>query len=65
MANGSLATAKDVADYLNVSIKTVYGWNYLGTGPKPIKVAGRIRWRWAEVEAWLIDQQQSGGGTAA
>lgn len=50
-----LATAQEVAEYCGVPIKTVYTWNYTGK-LKPIKVGRYVRYRWADIEAYL-DQQ--------
>ncbi|TVL91939.1 excisionase [Streptomyces sp. SAJ15] len=54
---------EDLAGYLGVPVKSVYGWNYKGTGPKFRKVGRHVRYRPEDVEAWLNAQQ--GGGVAA
>ncbi|MDX3641433.1 helix-turn-helix domain-containing protein [Streptomyces sp. MB09-02B] len=58
MENKSLATAREVADYFHVPLRTIYQWNYLGTGPTPIKVGRHVRYRWTEVEKWLDEQSR-------
>ncbi|MEU6973725.1 helix-turn-helix domain-containing protein [Kitasatospora aureofaciens] len=50
-----LATAQELANHLQVPLDTVYGWKHRGQGPKAIKVGRHLRYRWAEVEAWLDD----------
>ncbi len=47
-----------LADYLDVPVRTVYSWNHSGTGPRPIRVGKHVRYRRADVEAWLEAQAQ-------
>jgi excisionase family DNA binding protein len=51
-----LATAKEVAAYLGVPLATIYVWKHRGIGPKVHKVGRHLRYRWAEVDAWLEKQ---------
>lgn len=44
-----------VADYLGVPVATVYRWNSLGLGPQRYRVGKHVRYRRADVDAW-IDQ---------
>jgi excisionase family DNA binding protein len=53
----ALASPEDVAEYLGVPVKTVYRWRYHHTGPKGIRVGRHVRYRWADVEKWLDEQQ--------
>ena len=46
----------ELADMLNVSVRTVYTWKSNGTGPRAIKVGKHIRYRTSDVEQWLEDQ---------
>ena len=55
MASQLLSPA-EVAAYLGVPIKSVYAWRSAGTGPRGIRVGRHVRFRPADVEAWL-DQQ--------
>jgi excisionase family DNA binding protein len=43
----------DLAAWLNVSKRTVYGWNRSGGGPAPTKVGRRVRYSRAAVDEWL------------
>ena len=52
-----LLSAEDLADFLGVPLNTVYVWNHRRQGPPALKVGRHLRYRWAEVEAWLIDQE--------
>jgi excisionase family DNA binding protein len=49
----NLATVKDLAEYAGVPVKTVYEWNYRGTGPKAIRVGRYLRFRWDDIESWI------------
>jgi len=45
---------RDVADFLEVSERTIEGWRQRGAGPPFIKVsARRIRYRPEDVEGWI------------
>jgi excisionase family DNA binding protein len=51
-----LARPAEVAEYLQKPDRTLEQWRYRGVGPRFIKVGRDVRYRWADVEAWL-DQQ--------
>lgn len=51
-------TTADVADYLRVPIATLYGWRYRGEGPLAIRVGRHLRYRRADVDAWLDSQAE-------
>ncbi|MEU1892764.1 helix-turn-helix transcriptional regulator [Streptomyces pristinaespiralis] len=57
-----LWSPEDLARYLSVPVKTVYSWNYQGTGPKYSRVGRHVRYRPDDVDAWLAAQA---GGAAA
>lgn len=60
-----LMTIAEVAERLNVPIKTLYNWRHLGRGPRSIRVAGRsVRYRPEDVEAWLASRPALGGDAA-
>lgn len=48
-----LATAQDVAAYLNLAVITLTKWRQRGKGPKWIKTGAFVRYRWADVDAWV------------
>lgn len=54
--DGKLWSVGEVAAYLGVPVRTLYSWNYLGRGPRPYRVGRYLRYRPAEVEAWLDAQ---------
>ena len=50
----TLATEAEVAAYIGTTVEALAQRRYRGTGPKHIKMGRRnIRYRWADVEAWL------------
>ena len=54
--NDRLLTAEDLADFLDVPIKTLYAWRYRGEGPVGFRVGKHIRYRWTDVEGWIRDR---------
>ena len=52
-----LLTAEELAGFLGVPLNTVYVWNHRRQGPPALKVGRHLRYRWAEVEAWLTAQE--------
>jgi len=53
-----LLNVRGMARLLNVSTKTVRSWRAAKTLPEPLVLGGVLRWRRADVEAWLA---QKGG----
>lgn len=51
-----LLWAEEVATILGVPVKTLYQWRYKGVGPAGVRVGRHLRYRAADVEAW-IDQR--------
>ena len=57
MADDQLMSVRDVAEYLQVDMSTVYLWSQRGQMPA-MKVGRMWRYRRAEIDAWL-DQRRS------
>ncbi|MFC4035305.1 helix-turn-helix transcriptional regulator [Streptomyces polygonati] len=55
-ARRALATPVEVSEYLGVPVATLYQWRHRGIGPKVHKLGRHLRYRWAEVEAWVDGQ---------
>jgi excisionase family DNA binding protein len=51
-----LLTLDDVSQYLGIPKSTLYCWRVDGRGPKALKVGKYLRYRHADVEAWLDGQ---------
>lgn len=56
-----LVSAQELADFLRVPLDTVYRWNYARTGPPYIRVGRHVRYRRADVDAWLEKNTQRSG----
>jgi excisionase family DNA binding protein len=51
-----LMSVKELADFLDVPVKTIYAWRYHGDGPRGFRVGRHVRFRWHDVQAWLADR---------
>lgn len=50
-----LLTAQDLADYLEVPVKTIYTWRHRNAGPRGFRIGRHLRFQWRDVQAWLRD----------
>lgn len=50
-----MLTPEDLAELLRVPVGTVYAWRYKGTGPRGSRVGRHVRYRRADVDAWLAE----------
>ncbi len=48
-----LASVEEVAAYLGVPVATLYRWRSRSEGPPGFRVGRFVRYRWADVDAWL------------
>lgn len=51
-----LLSAQELADYLDVPLKTIYAWRYRGRGPRGFRVGRHVRFRWSDVQRWVSEQ---------
>lgn len=60
-----LLSAQELADYLDVPLKTIYAWRYRGRGPRGFRVGRHVRFRLTDVQLWVSDQVEKDalGGT--
>jgi excisionase family DNA binding protein len=56
-----LLTQQQLADELEVSLRTLERWRQEGTGPAFILVGRSPRYRRADIDAWLERQRRGGG----
>jgi excisionase family DNA binding protein len=56
---GRLMTSQELADFLNVSIRTVEDWRYRGGGPPVQHVGGKAHYKPADVDRWLKQQRRT------
>ena len=51
-----LLSVKELADYLEVPVKTIYTWRHRSRGPKGFRVGKHLRFRWHDVQTWVADR---------
>jgi excisionase family DNA binding protein len=51
-----LISVKELADYLDVPVTTLYQWRYRREGPAGFRVGRHIRYRWEDIQAWIEHQ---------
>jgi PTS system nitrogen regulatory IIA component len=56
MADDQLMSVKELAEYLNVNISTVYMWSQHGQIPA-MKMGKMWRFRRSEIDAWLTERR--------
>ena len=47
----------ELAAWLGVPVRTIHAWRYAGTAPPAYKVGRHLRFRRAEIEAWLAHRR--------
>lgn len=55
--NRRLLTQKELAEYLQVPVRTIEDWRTREYGPKFLRVGRRVRYRESDVDAWLDAQE--------
>jgi excisionase family DNA binding protein len=53
MAEERLRSERELAQYLNLSLRTVQRWRVEGKGPPVLWAHNRPRYRKSDVDAWL------------
>ena len=54
-----LLSIPELAEYLGVTVQTVYNWRARGFGPPAIRVGRAIKFRAVDVARWLEERQAS------
>jgi excisionase family DNA binding protein len=57
-----LLTQQQVAEMLQVSVRTLERWRQNGSGPPFVKVGRSPRYRLADIERWLETSSETKGG---
>lgn len=47
---------KELAAYLGVPVQTIYQWRTRGYGPPGTRIGKHVRFRPADVEAWVAER---------
>lgn len=66
ITEASLMTTAGVSTELGIPVGTLRYYRSNGSGPVSFRLAGRVRYRRADVLAWVADQEQAtrrGGAT--
>ncbi len=61
----ALLTPKEVSSGLGLALGTLNNWRCLGTGPKYIKIGGRVRYPVRDLTSWLQSRGMDTQGKAA
>jgi len=64
LSTGGLLNRREAAAYLKVSPHTLANWKSQGRGPRALKVHSLIRYRQAELDAWLEAENSGAEGGA-
>ncbi|GHD04383.1 hypothetical protein GCM10010313_20610 [Streptomyces violarus] len=59
--NNEFMSPKELAELLGLPLSSVYGFNAEGTAPRRVRLGRHIRYRRADVEAWLDRHVVDGG----
>ncbi len=51
-----LLTVEELAEFLDLPVRTLYTWRYRGEGPVGFRVGKHIRYRWSDVDRWIRDR---------
>lgn len=62
LRSGRLLSAKELAEFLQIQVKTIYEWHHRGEGPTPFRVGGRLRFDPTDVARWLESSKSSSNG---
>ncbi|WJY20086.1 helix-turn-helix domain-containing protein [Alteriqipengyuania flavescens] len=52
-------TEIEVADRLNLSVRTLQGWRLRGEGPHFLKFGRSVRYSSAAIESWVCEQERA------
>lgn len=50
---------EELAEYLDIPVKTLYKWRQDGVGPASVRVGRHVRYFVSDVQDWLLDQRSS------
>jgi predicted DNA-binding transcriptional regulator AlpA len=51
-----LLTIEQVSADYGFPVATLYGWRHRGVGPASVRLGARVRYRRADIEAWIDDR---------
>ncbi|MFI2702872.1 helix-turn-helix transcriptional regulator [Cellulosimicrobium composti] len=62
---GTLLTLEQVANEYDIPKGTLRYYRHIGAGPKSFKLAGRVRYRREDVDAWIAAEYATAVGASA
>lgn len=51
-----ILSVEELADYLEVPVKTIYTWRHRRTGPRGFRAGKYLRFRWSDVQTWVAQR---------
>ncbi len=54
-----LISAQELAQYLDVPVKTLYTWRYRREGPPGLRVGKHLRYRRIDVDEWIEQRTEA------
>ena len=62
MASSAWVSTEELALELDLPITTLYAWRMRRVGPKAVKLGRHLRYRRADVDAWVDEQDRLQNG---
>jgi excisionase family DNA binding protein len=53
-----LLSLRQLADYLGIAPSSIHYWRQQGKGPRGFRIGKQLRFRAADVDAWLQEQEE-------
>lgn len=63
--SSTLLSPQRLADLMDIPVATIYRWRSAGTGPRGHRIGKHVRYRVADVEAWLATCADEFGPSSA
>jgi excisionase family DNA binding protein len=60
----NLLTPEQLAELLNIPVRTLGQWRYVGRGPRYIRAGRHVRYDPAEIDEWLRSHREGGDDAA-
>ncbi len=54
-----LISAQELAQYLDVPVKTLYAWRYRRQGPPGLRVGKHLRYRRIDINEWIEQRTEA------
>lgn len=54
--DNQLLTVEELAEFLDLPVRTLHAWRYRGEGPEGFRVGKHVRYRWSDADPWIRDR---------